>query len=106
LCDTAWIVFTAGVVAAPLAIAAAFCDTVNDKPWGYRATPATYARLAALSLGVGAAVWWAARRGAERWEVGWRCLGLGVLAATGLALSFCLWGSLVLDDAPRIGQQR
>ena len=91
--------FTAAVIAAPLALAAAWADVMNDKPWGYHATPASYVRVIALSLIAEALVWRVARRGSDPWEVVlWRCTGLGVATAAALTMTFCLWLPLVLDD--------
>jgi uncharacterized membrane protein len=95
--DMALVAFTAAVIAAPLALAAAWADAMNDKPWGYHATPASYVRVIALSLIAGALVWRVARRGSDPWEVVlWRCMGLGVVTATALTMTFCLWLPLVL----------
>ena len=38
------------------------------------------------------------QHGRKSQDVGSRCLTFGIIAATILTMTFCLWGTLVLDD--------
>jgi hypothetical protein len=81
----------------PLMMIVNLGDHMNDKPWGYHATPASYWRAAGIGLVVAAVAGVAARRGdrAGRWA---RCFCLGWVMAALLTVAFCLCGVPVLME--------
>jgi hypothetical protein len=82
----------------PLLGLVAIADGLNDKPWGYHASPASYWRAATIGLAATVVVAVAAKRGGPS-RLPARCLRLGVSAAALLIGTWCLWGvRLLLED--------